>query len=180
MSRRLAEAIRDAPQRVHADPVRAVVALGANLGDRQAALAAAVDELAALPLTTEVVCSDPTDSVAVTLEGPDESKPAYLNAVAILRTRLAPSLLLRFLHEIEHRHGRVRRERWGDRTLDLDLIAYGDVASGDPALRLPHPRAHEREFVLAPWAQIDPDATLPGWGRIIDLLARVRAEAAQP
>lgn len=174
MSRRLAEAIREAPQRTHAAPVRAVVALGANLGDRQAALAAAVDELAALPLTTEVVCSDPTDSVAVTLDGPDESKPAYLNAVAIMRTRLAPSLLLRLLHDIEHRHGRVRRERWGDRTLDLDLIAYGDVTSDDPRLTLPHPRAHERDFVLAPWAEVDPDAILPGRGRV----ARLRDELA--
>ncbi len=155
-------------------PARAVVALGANLGDTRAALDEAVRELRALPLTSKVVCSTPIASVAVTLDGPDPSKPGYLNAVALVETRLAPSILLEALHAIEERHGRVRRERWGDRTLDLDLIAYGDVTSDDPRLTLPHPRAHERDFVLAPWAEVDPDAILPGRGRV----ARLRDELA--
>ncbi|HLS93372.1 MAG TPA: 2-amino-4-hydroxy-6-hydroxymethyldihydropteridine diphosphokinase [Microbacterium sp.] len=155
-------------------PARVVVALGANLGDTRAALDEAVRELRALPLTSKVVCSTPIASVAVTLDGPDPSKPGYLNAVALVETRLAPSILLEALHAIEERHGRVRRERWGDRTLDLDLIAYGDVTSDDPRLTLPHPRAHERDFVLAPWAEVDPDAILPGRGRV----ARLRDELA--
>lgn len=174
MSRRLAEPIRDAPMSVA--PAAAVVALGANLGDTAGTFADATAELRALPLTASVVCSDPTSSVAVTLDGPDPTKPAYLNAVALVRTRLAPSLLLRALHDIEERHGRVRRERWGDRTLDLDLIAYGDVVSDDPRLLLPHPRAHERDFVLRPWAQVDPEARLPGRGRVADLLAALQGE----
>ena len=83
-------------------------------------------------------------------------------------------MLLGYLHAIEARHGRVRRERWGDRTLDLDLIAFGDVRSDAPALLLPHPRAAERDFVLEPWLALDPDAVLPGRGRVDALLADLR------
>lgn len=174
MSRRLAEGIGDPPQRPGASPVRAVVALGANLGDREATLAAAVEELRRMPLVTEVAASAPISSVAVTAHGVDPDAPGYLNAVAILTTRLAPTILLGYLHGIEERHGRVRRERWGDRTLDLDLIAYGDVTSDTESLTLPHPRAAERDFVLEPWLSLDPDAVLPGAGRVADLLAQLR------
>lgn len=159
------------------EPVTAVVALGANLGDRAATLAAAGRELERLPLTDRVVCSSAHESVAVTLDGPDAEAPAYLNAVALVTTRLAPSVLLGFLHAIEERHGRVRRERWGDRTLDLDLVAYGDVVSDDPRLTIPHPRAAERDFVLSPWLEVDPDAELPRAGRVDALLARLRGAA---
>lgn len=155
--------------------MNAVVALGANLGDRAAALRSAADELAALPLVDEVRLSPVHETVAVTLAGEDAAAPRYLNAVALVRTRLAPSVLLAALHDIEARHGRERRERWGDRTLDLDLIAYGDVVSVDARLTLPHPRAAEREFVLAPWAEIDPAAELVGAGPVRELLARVRS-----
>lgn len=155
---------------------RAVVALGANLGDTASTLAEAVAEIRALPLTRRVVCSDPIESVAITTSGPDPSKPGYLNAVALVETQLAPTVLLRALNEIEARHGRVRLERWGDRTLDLDLIVYGGVTSDDPRLTLPHPRAHERGFVLVPWAQADPDAQLVGHGRVADLAARLLGE----
>nr|WP_228066757.1 2-amino-4-hydroxy-6-hydroxymethyldihydropteridine diphosphokinase [Microbacterium paludicola] len=158
--------------------VTAVVALGANLGDREATLENALAELRRLPLVDEVTASTPIESVALTLEGPDESQPAYLNAVALVRTRLAPSVLLGMLHAIEARHGRERREKWGARTLDLDLIAYGDVVSEDERLQLPHPRAAERDFVLAPWLEVDPDAVLPGRGRVADLLAALRGEGA--
>jgi 2-amino-4-hydroxy-6-hydroxymethyldihydropteridine diphosphokinase len=154
--------------------VRAVVALGANLGERVETLAAAVDELTRLTLTDDVRVSDPIETVAVTLDGEDENAPRYLNAVALLRTRLAPAELLASLHRIEARHGRVRRERWGDRTLDLDLIAYGDEVIARDDLVVPHPRAHERAFVLAPWAQVDPDAEIPGRGRVADLLEGLR------
>jgi 2-amino-4-hydroxy-6-hydroxymethyldihydropteridine diphosphokinase len=85
-------------------------------------------------------------------------------------------VLLGYLHAIENRHGRVRRERWGDRTLDLDLIVYGTVVSADAALTLPHPRAAEREFVLAPWLAVDPDAVIPGEGRVDALLERLRGQ----
>lgn len=168
MTRRLAEPFRA----VRAQ--RAVVAIGANLGDTTGTIHAAVRELGELPLTGRVVCSDPVESVAVTVDGPDPTKPGYLNAVALVDTRIAPSILLAELHRIEARHGRVRRERWGDRTLDLDLIAYGDVSSDDPRLTLPHPHAHERDFVLAPWYGVDPRAILPGRGAVGDLLRAVR------
>lgn len=167
MSVRLAHGMGEAPR---ATPVRAVVALGANLGERFETLAAAAEELGRLTLTDEVRVSDPMETVAVTLDGEDENAPRYLNAVALLSTRLAPAELLASLHRIEARHGRVRRERWGDRTLDLDLIAYGDEVISRDDLVVPHPRAHERAFVLAPWAQLDPDAEIPGHGRVADLL----------
>lgn len=159
-------------------PVVAVVALGSNLGDRATILADAVRDLERLPLTTEVRSSEPVESVAVTLAGPDASAPAYLNAVALVTTRLAPTVLLAQLHRIEAEHGRVRRARWGDRTLDLDLIAYGDVRNADPSLVLPHPRAAERDFVLAPWLSIDADAELPGRGRVDALLAALEDQGA--
>jgi 2-amino-4-hydroxy-6-hydroxymethyldihydropteridine diphosphokinase len=174
MNRRLAQGFHDEAARVRHAPVDAVVALGANLGDRAATMAAAIDDLGRLPLVDAVRASDPVESVAVTLEGPDASAPAYLNAVAIVTTRLAPSVLLGYLHAIEERHGRERRERWGDRTLDLDLIAYADLVSDSPQLQLPHPRAAERDFVLTPWLSLDPDATLPGAGRVDAALARLK------
>lgn len=174
MSRRLAQGFSGdtAPEGA---VVHAVVALGANLGDRATTLDAAVAALRRLPLVEDVRAADPIESVAVTPEGPDAAAPAYLNSVAVLSTRLAPSVLLSYLHAIEDAHGRVRRERWGDRTLDLDLIAYDDLVSDDPALTLPHPRAAERTFVLEPWLSIDPDAALPGAGRVDELLTRLRS-----
>lgn len=175
MSVRLAHGIGDPP----ADrPVAAVVALGANLGSRAETLSAAVSALRQLPLTTDVRVSAPIETVAVTLAGEDDSAPRYLNAVALIRTRLAPATLLRELHRIEAEHGRVRRERWGDRTLDLDLVAYDDVRIDDERLTVPHPRAHEREFVLGPWLEIDPDAEIPGRGRVDALLSELRGEAS--
>lgn len=171
MSRRLAQGIPGTPTRRDAAPVAVVVALGANLGDRAEAMRAALADLDRLPLTRVRAAATPIETVAVTVAGPDAQAPAYLNTVAVLDTRLAPTVLLGFLHAIESRHGRVRRERWGDRTLDLDLIAYGDVRSDDPTLTLPHPRAAERAFVLDPWLSIDPDAELPGLGRVAALRA---------
>lgn len=161
------------------EPVRAVVALGANLGDRRAALRDAERELAALDGVSAVRMSTPIESVALTLDGRDDDKPAYLNAVALVTTTLAPAALLQAMHGIEDAHGRVRAERWGDRTLDLDLIAYADVRSDDPTFTLPHPRAHERDFVLAPWLEVDPDAVLPGRGSVRELLAALPADAGE-
>lgn len=174
MSRRLTEPLEGDAPRVSRPVATAVVALGANLGDRAATLVAAVEELRRLPLVDDVRAADPVESVALKPEGPDAAAPAYLNSVALVRTRLAPSVLLGFLHAIEERHGRERRERWGDRTLDLDLIAYDDVESDDPVLTLPHPRAADRAFVLLPWLSLDAEAELPGRGRVADLLERLR------
>ncbi|WP_442574477.1 2-amino-4-hydroxy-6-hydroxymethyldihydropteridine diphosphokinase [Microbacterium sp. F51-2R] len=174
MNRRLAQGFQGDMASTTGRPVRAVVALGANLGDRVRTLRQAVAAMQALPLTDDVRAAEVIESVAVKPDGPDAEAPAYLNTVAIVTTRLAPSVLLSYLHAIEASNGRERREHWGDRTLDLDLIAYGDVVSDDPHLLLPHPRAAERDFVLAPWLALDPDAELPGRGRVSDLLARLR------
>lgn len=147
----------------------AVVALGSNLGDTSATLDEALADIRALPLVHAVTASTVISSIAITLDGPDPHKPRYANAVALVDTDLAPTVLLAALNEIEARHGRVRDVRWGDRTLDLDLVAYGSVTSADPRLTLPHPRAHERDFVLDPWLEIAPDAELPGLGPIVEL-----------
>lgn len=156
------------------DAVTAVVAVGANLGDRAATIRQAVVRLSRLPLVDDVRLSELEETVAVRPGGPDPDAPAYINAIALVTTRLAPQVLLGLLHAIEDEHGRERRERWGDRTLDLDLITYGDLRSDDPHVRVPHPRAAERLFVLEPWLSLDPDAEIPGHGRVADLVAALR------
>lgn len=156
-------------------PQVAVIALGSNEGDRGEMLRAAADRLRRLPLVDDLVMSEPIETVAVKPDGPDPDAPPYLNAVALMTTRLAPQVLLGMLHAVEEEQGRVRLERWGDRTLDLDLIAYGDLASDTPHLQVPHPRAAERLFVLEPWLSIDPDAVLPGAGRVDELVRRLRS-----
>ena len=166
-----------APRQGRPDAV-AVIAFGANLGDRQATIQHAAERIGRLPLVSEVRLSPLFETVAVRLDGPDPDAPGYVNAVALVTTRLAPEILLGMLHAIEDENGRERHERWGDRTLDLDLIAYGDVTSDDERLQLPHPRAAERLFVLEPWLALDPDAELPGRGRVSDLASRLRAQDA--
>jgi 2-amino-4-hydroxy-6-hydroxymethyldihydropteridine diphosphokinase len=147
---------------------RAVVALGANLGDRGAALSSAIARLEAE--TTVIAMSDAFETEPV---GGPAGQPSFLNAIAILETELHPSELLALAQEIEAAAGRVRDVRWGPRTLDVDLITFGAVSSDDPVLTLPHPRAHERAFVLVPWLDADHDAELPGYGLVRDLLARL-------
>lgn len=159
--------------------VTAVVALGSNLGDRRATLRQACADLAAVDGVLALDCSPLVTSAAVKLSGVDESAPAYLNGVAVLRTRLAPHALLDELQRIELEHGRVREERWGDRTLDLDLIAYDDDVIDDDRLTVPHPRAAERAFVVVPWLLLDPEATLPGVGRL-DTLAAAQDGSVTP
>jgi 2-amino-4-hydroxy-6-hydroxymethyldihydropteridine diphosphokinase len=154
----------------------AVVALGANLGDREVVVTEAVRELAQTPGIELTGVSPLLETIALRPEGPDAEAPRYLNGVALLTTSLAPEALLATLHDIEARHGRERAERWGDRTLDLDLIAYDDVELQSESLTLPHPRAHERDFVLRPWLAVDPDAVLPGHGRVDALLLRLELE----
>lgn len=153
----------------------AVVAFGANLGERHATVRAAAERIGRLPLVSDVRLSRLFETVALRPDGPDPDAPGYVNAVALVTTRLAPEILLGLLHAIEDDNGRERHERWGDRTLDLDLIAFGDEFSDDPGLQLPHPRAAERLFVLDPWLDVDPRAELPGRGRVSDLAADLRA-----
>lgn len=149
----------------------AVIALGSNLGDRAATLESAVAALAALPESSVEAVSSWHGTVAMTLDGPDPDRPGYLNGVAVLHTRLDPYSLLDELRAIESAHGRERTEHWGDRTLDLDLIAFDALEIDSPVLQIPHPRAHERDFVLAPWLEVQPDAELVGHGPIAALLA---------
>lgn len=156
----------------------AVIALGANQGDRAATLLAAATELAGADGVELTALSPVHETVALRVDGPDPDAPAYLNAIALIRTTLAPDDLLALLHRIEANHGRVRDERWGDRTLDLDIIDYAGQRRDRDGLTLPHPRAAEREFVLRPWLEVDPDAELPGVGRVADLLARLDGTAS--
>ncbi|WP_084618048.1 2-amino-4-hydroxy-6-hydroxymethyldihydropteridine diphosphokinase [Jonesia quinghaiensis] len=141
-------------------PTKVVLALGANLGDAQQALSGAVQALHDTEGFTVVDIGPLARTAAV--GGPDQ--PDYLNTVIIGETTLAPRDLLRATQAIENAHGRVREEHWGPRTLDIDIVVYEGVISSTDELELPHPRAHERAFVLVPWAQIDPDAELPGLG----------------
>lgn len=183
MNRRLAQGLDADAAASDTAATEAVIALGANLGDRSQTLAAALADLDRTPLTRVRVAADPIETVALTPEGRDSSAPSYLNTVAIVETRLAPTVLLDYLHAIEERHGRAPRvageARWQDRTLDLDLIAYGDLRIDTPRLTVPHPRAADRDFVLLPWASIDPGAVLPGRGAVADLIRALRPDGAQ-
>lgn len=149
----------DAPPGV---PVPVVLALGSNLpspaGDRAATLRAAVAELRLEAGLTVTAVSPWVETAPV--GGPPQ--PDYLNCVVLADTSLAPRDLLLAAHAIENRFERRREVRWGPRTLDIDVIAYGDLLSDDAQLLLPHPRAAERAFVLAPWLMADPKAELPG------------------
>ncbi len=144
-----------------------MLSVGSNLGDRLGTLQGCVQAIARLP-DTDVLAISPVYETAP-VGGP--AQPAYLNAVLVIRTGLPPGDLLQAAHRIEAAFGRVRAGRWGPRTLDIDIIDYAGQVSGDPALTLPHPRAHERAFVLAPWHDLDPGAELPGHGTVTDLLA---------
>jgi len=147
----------------------AILSLGSNLGDREATIRAAVRDIARVAEITAV--SSLVETAALKPTGVDAAAPAYLNAVVAVRTHREPLDLLRELLAIEAAHGRVRDIRWGDRTLDIDIVAFGEVISDAAELTIPHPRAAERAFVLAPWLELDPDAVLPGFGRVDTLLA---------
>ncbi|MGH3703881.1 MAG: 2-amino-4-hydroxy-6-hydroxymethyldihydropteridine diphosphokinase [Agromyces sp.] len=153
---------------------RAVIAFGANLGDREATIAAAVRELADASGVDLVAVSPVYETAAVKDSGVDVDAPRYLNGVVVVETLLEPHAILELLQRIELEHGRVRTEHWGDRTLDLDLIDVEGLVLDDERLTLPHPRAWQRAFVLAPWLDLEPDAELAGHGPI----AALRAAAA--
>jgi 2-amino-4-hydroxy-6-hydroxymethyldihydropteridine diphosphokinase len=152
----------------------AVLSLGANLGDRAGTIGAALAALA----DDGLVARSPLYETPPW--GPVE-QPPYLNAVAVVRGPRDAAGWLARAHELEQAAGRTREVRWGARTLDVDVVTVtGDddapVLSDDPVLTLPHPRAHERAFVLVPWAALDPTAELPGHGRVADLLAGLAPE----
>ncbi|GAB2471717.1 2-amino-4-hydroxy-6-hydroxymethyldihydropteridine diphosphokinase [Xylanimonas ulmi] len=144
-----------------ADPVEVVLGIGANLGDPQATLRAAVSDLDRIP---GIEVTEVSPLARTTPVGGPADQPDYLNAIVIARTTLSPRGLLRATQSVEDAHGRVREERWGPRTLDIDIVGYGHLVARADDLELPHPRAHERAFVLVPWAQVQPDADLPGLG----------------
>ncbi|MEO6033491.1 MAG: 2-amino-4-hydroxy-6-hydroxymethyldihydropteridine diphosphokinase [Burkholderiaceae bacterium] len=144
------------------------VGLGANLGDAALALRSAAAALGALAQTVLVALSSVYRSAPIESSGAD-----YLNAVALLQTELPAPALLAELRRIERGHGRERPYRNAPRTLDLDLLVYGDQRIALPTLTVPHPRAHVRAFVLRPLAEIAPELELPGRGRVTELLALV-------
>ena len=147
--------------------MKAVIALGANIGDSKAQMDLAV---AMLREATEVISVSEYFS---TKPVSDIEQPDYLNAVCIVESELPAMDLLSLLHGIEKALGRQRLEKWGPRTIDLDLIQYGSLLSSADELKLPHPRAHERRFVLEPWVSIDPEAILLTHGKISELLVQL-------
>ena len=147
------------------------IGIGANLGDARATIAAALAELARLPGTALRVASSIYRSAPIDSSGPD-----YLNAVALLDTALTADALLAELQRIEAGHGRERPYRNAPRTLDLDLLLYGDERIATPALTVPHPRLHERAFVLLPLAEVAPERVVPGRGRVDALVAGVAGQ----
>lgn len=156
------------------NPQQAVIALGSNVGNRLERLQSAVDALADTP-GMKVVAVSPVYETEPWGVDPD-SQPSYFNAVVLVRTTLPPGSLLERGHAIEEALERVRDEHWGPRTIDVDIVAYQDVISNDPLLTLPHPRAHERAFVLVPWHDVDPGAEVPGHGAVAELVARLGRE----
>ncbi len=155
--------------------VRAYIAFGANLGDPVAAFTEAVQRLDTLPSTRVVGRSSLYRSAPVGVAG----QPDYLNAVIALDTALAPRPLLEALLAIEHDGGRRRDSPMAPRTLDLDLLLHGDAVIDEPGLQVPHPRMHERAFVLLPLAEIDPAASIPGRGTVTALLPTVAGQAIE-
>ncbi|MFZ4757561.1 MAG: 2-amino-4-hydroxy-6-hydroxymethyldihydropteridine diphosphokinase [Burkholderiaceae bacterium] len=151
------------------------VGLGANLGERQPTLDAAIAALAALPDTRLVARSGLWASPPHDATGPD-----YLNAVARLDTRLSAQALLAAMQSIEARFGRERPYPNAPRTLDLDLLLAGDAILVEPSLVVPHPRLHQRAFVLRPMAEIDPDVVVPGHGPVRQCLQRVADQRCDP
>lgn len=148
---------------------RAYVGLGANLGPREVTILRAVDLLAAADGVSVVGVSQlrETEPVGVV------DQPAFLNGAVALDTTLSASELLETLLAVERELGRVRTERWGPRTIDLDLLAFGDEVIDEAGLTVPHPRLGERRFALEPLADLDPELVLPGLGRVADVLAEL-------
>jgi 2-amino-4-hydroxy-6-hydroxymethyldihydropteridine diphosphokinase len=147
---------------------RAYVGVGANLGDREATIRAALAALAGVVAISELRETEPVGVL---------DQPPFLNGAAAVETDLSARQLLDLLLEVERGLGRERGEpkqrRWGPRTIDLDLLLYGDETIDEPGLTVPHPRLHERRFALEPLLDLDAELAIPGRGRVIDLLARL-------
>lgn len=144
---------------------RVVIALGSNLGDRKAAIESAIDLLKEFIEIEKVSTLIETDPVGGPEQGP------YINGVLLGRTSLAPEELMTKLLDVEAELGRVRSVPNAPRTIDLDLIDYEGVVIDSPTLTLPHPRAHQRHFVIKPWLEIDPEALLVGHGLLREIMA---------
>ncbi len=156
--------------------MKATVGLGSNLGDRLANLQFAIDSL-------NTATGTQVHSISPVFETDPVGGPAqddYLNAVAVVKTILSPEQLLEVTQQIEVAAHRERNERWGPRTLDLDLLAMDDLIIDSKNLVLPHPRAHERGFVLLPWSTLDPDYLIPGQQSVSDSLAQVDVTGVRP
>jgi 2-amino-4-hydroxy-6-hydroxymethyldihydropteridine diphosphokinase len=154
--------------------VRAYIGIGSNLDDPVAQVQRAFQALSDLPACTGVARSPLYRTAPV---GGPPGQPDYINAVAALDTILTPDELLKALQVLETAQGRVRTVRWGARTLDLDLLLYSQMTRNDPWLTLPHPRLHQRAFVLRPLHDIDPLLTIPGRGTLVELLASCPPQA---
>lgn len=140
-------------------PASVILALGANLGEAQETLVKAIRDISAI---AEVELVDVSPLARTAPVGPEQ--PDFYNCVVRILTMLTPRELLGAVHEIENAHGRERHEHWGPRTLDIDIITFGNLVGMSDDLELPHPRAHERAFVLVPWAELEPNGVLPGLG----------------
>ena len=155
--------------------MKATISLGSNLGDRFQYLQNSLDALNAVT-GTQVHSVSPvfeTDPVG----GPEQGQ--YLNAVAVVKTILSPEQFLAATQQIELEQNRQRNERWGPRTLDIDLLAMDNEVRSTPELELPHPRAHERAFVLLPWSLLDPDYVIPGKASVAELLSALDVEGVR-
>lgn len=154
---------------------RAVLALGSNLGQREQNLNLALEQIKSFPATDFIAVSSFHETIALTEAGEDSTKPSYLNAIAIIETDLTVEEVFSRTSAIETELGRIRQTKWQDRTIDVDLISFGELQLANEALTIPHPRSHERLFVLKPWLEIDPMAELIGYGKISDLVMELEA-----
>lgn len=157
--------------------VLAAIAIGSNVGAREAHVAFAMDAIARLP-QTEVAARGPVIGTAAVGKPGVDAGGEYLNSCVVVRTSLGARELLTRLHEIERERGRDRaaEERWGPRTLDLDLLVFGDSVIEEAGLTVPHPRLHERRFVLEPLAAVAPKMMVPGRGKVEELLRAIGNE----
>lgn len=154
---------------------RVTIALGSNLGDRLSNLQSSLDALIALDILSDVATSSVYETEPV--GGPDQGR--YLNAVVLGASHLEPEELLTAIHQIEDELGRVREVHWGPRTVDIDILAYSDEVSNTADLVIPHPRAHERAFVLIPWSELDAQFVIAGHGTVQACLAGLSRDGVE-